>query len=112
MAFTVDEMLKRYVRGESSLGDLREWLALEQWDLREEERELVDEVDGALVDLASGYVDHVGLREHISFLLRQYTTQFVQVSLGDERPGRQRIPVVRNTSANGTISSCMVLVAA
>lgn len=77
MLVSVAETFRKYLRRDASLEDLREWLALNQWDLPEDEQSLVDEADAGLAHLDDGYGTETDFRIRLLAVLDQ------QGSLGD-----------------------------
>ena len=80
MTASILEMFRLYLRREASLDDLREWLALNQWDLSAEDEELADDVDVALVHLDDGYIDEQFLRHQLAYVLERHTVATVVLS--------------------------------
>lgn len=82
MNASVQQLYREYLRREVSIDDLRDWLALNQWELNGLDEELADEVDVALAHLDDGYGDEDHLRSRLAFVLRMHTIATVQLRIG------------------------------
>ena len=72
MTLSIQDVYRRYLGREYSLEQLRDWLALNQWELPIHDRELADEADVALVHLDDGYGTERDLRARLSSVFDQY----------------------------------------
>ncbi|GEM_PF-3896893 len=63
-------LLKAYVNGTVALSDIRDWLAINQWD-DAQESELIDSVDSVLAQLDDKYITEQEFRNHLTLLLAQ-----------------------------------------
>ena len=63
------EMCRDFLSDRSSLDDLRNWLAVNQWNLDAAEQELADAVDVAIVHLDDGYSENHEMRHRIKLAL-------------------------------------------
>lgn len=81
MPASIEQVYREYLHWSISLDDLREWLALNQWDLPEEQQELADEADVALVHLDDGYGDEDDIRERLAAVLARRTIRTVKISM-------------------------------
>ena len=82
MIASVQQLYREYLRREVSIDDLREWLALKQWELNGLDEELADEADVALAHLDDGYGDENHLRNRLAFVLQTNTIPAVQLQIG------------------------------
>ena len=65
MTVSMMEILRQYLGREISLEALRDWLALNQWDLPPQKQELADKADFGLAYLDDGYADEDFLRRSL-----------------------------------------------
>ena len=65
MTTSIMGILRQYLQRNASLADLREWLALNQWDLPPQEQEIADIADFGLAQLDNGYADEDFLRRSL-----------------------------------------------
>ena len=75
MTASILDIYRQYLGRVISLDQVRDWLALNQWDLSEPDLDLADEADVALVHLDDGYSNEDLLRVRLSSVLEQYTSQ-------------------------------------
>ena len=72
---SVEEVLRQYLRRRIDLRAVRDWLASSQWGLSKPVRDLVDDVDNAIVYFDDGHIDESGFDRWISELLKDYNTR-------------------------------------
>ena len=102
MELSIIEVLRRYVRREASLDELRRWLALNEPELPEDELWLADEVTVALVHLSDGYADENDFRSRITSLVWSHSTAATDFVIGgDQNVARIPASAVRGTSVGG-----------
>ena len=77
MNISIQTLFRQYLRMQGSIADLRDWLALYQWNLSESDQVLADEADVALAHLDDGYGDEVDLRERLALVLERYVINTV-----------------------------------
>ena len=77
MTTSIQDVYGQYLKREIPLDQVRDWLALNQWDLSGPDRDLADEADVALVHLDDGYSNEESLRVRLSLVLEQYSSQTV-----------------------------------
>ena len=85
MNASFQEIVRRYLRKELTLDELRDWLVFNQWDLFEEDQQLADEVDVALIHLDDGYGEEQDLRIRLSMALDRFSMSFAYLELSLER---------------------------
>ena len=62
-------IIQQYLRRDASLADLREWLAVYQWDLPRYAKKLAGILDIELAHLDDGYINENSLRDSLTSLL-------------------------------------------
>jgi hypothetical protein len=72
MTTSIVDIYRSFLSGGASLDELRDWLALYQWQLSEGEEDLADEADVALTHLDDGYSDEFDLRLRLGVVLERY----------------------------------------
>ncbi len=83
MIASMQQLYREYLRREVSLDDLRDWLAMNQWELSGLDEELADEADVALAHLDDGYGDEEHLRSRLAFVLQAHIIATVQFRIGN-----------------------------
>ena len=77
MTPSIQQLYREYLRRETPLENVRNWLVLNQWELHGLEEELADEVDVALAHLDDGYGDEEHLRVRLAFVLARHTVHTI-----------------------------------
>lgn len=108
MTPSIQQLYREYLRRETPLEKVRDWLALNQWELHGLEEELADEVDVALAHLDDGYGDEEHLRSRLAFVLAKHTVQTVQLDILS--PHASSSPI-GTAGAAPTISASLVVAA-
>ena len=81
MPASIWDVYRQYLGRMISLDELRDWLALHQWNLSDEDEDLADEADVALAHLDDGYGDEDDLRFRLSSTFERRTSTFVMADL-------------------------------
>ena len=81
MTPSIRQLYREYLRRETPLEKVRDWLALNQWELYGLEEELADEADVALAHLDDGYGAEEHLRSRLAFVLAKHTIQTGQLDI-------------------------------
>lgn len=84
MTTSITDITRGTLSDEVSLEDLRDWLALYQWDLSDHDKEFADELDVALTFLDDGYIDKESFRATLSLALRRRTWGEAKIVLASE----------------------------
>ncbi len=115
MAAVILEMFRQYLRREADLDDLREWLALYQWDLSAEDEELADDADVALAQFDDGYITENFLRYRLQYALEARTITVVKLFFGASvslTSARYSLPNQKSTTAATDLNPSVVAIAA
>ena len=106
MTPSIQQIYREYLRRETPLAELRNWLALNQWELHGLEEELADEVDVALAHLDDGYGDEEHLRVRLAFVLAKHTVHTISFDVAS--PHDSSSPVSTAGAAQMTSTSLVV----
>jgi len=108
MTSSIQQLYREYLRRETPLEKVRDWLATNQWELHGLEEGLADELDVALAHLDDGYGDEEHLRSRIAFVLAKHTVQTVQLYISSPHASS---PPIGTAGAAPTISASLVVAA-
>ena len=106
MTPSIQQLYREYLRRETPLEKVRDWLALNQWELHGLEEELADEADVALAHLDDGYGDEEHLRSRLAFVLAKNTVQTVSLDVASSHDSSS--PVGTASAAQMTSTSLVL----
>ena len=104
MTTSILGIVREYLDRTIELASLREWLALNQWDLTGADRNLADDVDVAIAYLDNGYSSEPDFRLNLLSVVLAITTKTVtsQIPLDITAPkGPPRVVIVSTDSSSG-----------
>ena len=74
-----------YTSGSGALADVREWLALHQWELEGPLEDLADALDVAIVHLDDGYLDEIQFRQRIEAEVEKALSLSIETFVGSSK---------------------------
>ena len=111
MAISIQELFRQYFRMEGSIAELRDWLALYQWNLSESDQVLADEADVALAHLDDGFSDEVALRERLALVLERDVINTVYFDFRAHWPAQVVSPKIHSIASSTAAQGWLVPIA-
>lgn len=104
MTISIEDICRLYLKRDIQLAELRDWMALYQWDLSDYYREFADDIDVALAHLDDAYIDEDSLRSHLRSLLERRNMQVAkyEFELKDILPSPFTLHSLTSTSETPT----------
>ena len=90
MNLPIEDIARLYFNRAVSLPELRDWLAVNQWDLSQYDNELVDDIDTLLARMDDGYIDEATLRTLLGNRIEKRRHRFSEMGGEGDRHSSQK----------------------